>query len=130
LRDGPVKKRGATNDWSEKMQERCTTNDLEGRVERLEATIAALSEESRTRRLVVTDEAGKERIVGEVVGAAAELRLDLPGSQEARRTSVLVFANPGDEATALGSGVGVQLWSVGNMVHELVVWGDAEDGVL
>lgn len=121
MRDGPVK-REEHDDWSEKMQQRYTTSDLEARVERLEAAVAASSEETRTRRLVVTDEAGKERIVGEVVGTTAELRLDLPGPQEDRRTSVLVFANPGDKATNLGSGVGIQVWLNGEMVDELSVW--------
>lgn len=109
------------------MQERSTTDNLEGRVERLEAAVAASNEETRTRRLVVTDEAGVERIVGEVVGTTAELRLDLPGSQDGRRTSLLVFANPGDEATNLGSGVGVQVWLNGEAVDELSVWGDLEE---
>lgn len=111
------------------MQERCTTNDLEGRLERLEAAQAALGAEIRTRRLVVTDGEGTDRIVGEVVGTTAELRLGLPGSPEGRRTSVLVFANPGDKAVALGCGVGLQVWLEGDVVHELAAWREMEDGV-
>ena len=40
---------------------------------------------------------------------------------------MLVFANPGDEATALGPGVGAQVWSDGDVVHELAVLGDERE---
>jgi len=50
-------------------------SDAERRLARLEAAVAALSLEVRTRRLVVCDSSGAERIVGEVVDGQTELRL-------------------------------------------------------
>ena len=89
---------------------------------RLETAVAALAAEIQTRRLVVVDDRGRPRIVAEVVGSTAEVRLDLPGDGDQPAMSVLVFANPGDEAVGLGPGVGVQLWVDGDEVDRLVVW--------
>ncbi|MDA8318115.1 MAG: hypothetical protein M0010_23545 [Actinomycetota bacterium] len=96
---------------------------VERRLAALEADLAAalgrLVAELRTERLVVVDKAGAERIVGEVVGGHAELRLDLPGSSPPRRSSVLVFSSaPGREP---GEAIGLQLWVEGDLALDLGV---------
>lgn len=122
-RGGEPPENGAERKNGAPMAER---DDSAGRVEerlkRLKEAVAALSTEVRTRRLVVTDDEGRDRIVGEVVDGVTELRLDLPGRAAGRGTAVLVFANPGSER--LGPGIGVQLWHEGDCVDELSVWPD------
>jgi hypothetical protein len=67
--------------------------------------------EVRTRRLGITDDDDRPRIVAEVVNGVAELRLDVPGERP-RTASVTLYANPGDRShrgaccrrTAMGSG--------------------------
>ncbi len=86
---------------------------------RLEQVVADQGSEVRTRRLVVVNHQDTERIVGEVVpDGTAEVRMDLPGRPVGERTSLLLFANPGDEASWLPSGVGVHLWVDGDAVRE------------
>lgn len=99
---------------------------LGDRVAKLEAAVAAFETEVRTRCLVVTDHHDAERIVGEVVGSTAEVRMDLPRQTDGERSSVLVFANPGDKRTGLAPGVGVQLWIDGVAVDELTAWAELE----
>ena len=96
---------------------------VEERLKRLKEAVAGLSAEVRTRRLVVTDDRGRDRIVGEVVDGVTELRLDLSGRPQGR-TEVLVFANPGNDE--LGPGVDVQLWDDGDCIDELTVWSDID----
>lgn len=108
------------------MEQLDTMAGLVGRVERLEAAMADLGKEVMTRRLVVTGDGG-ERIVGEVVGTTAELRMDVAGPHGSRDLSVLVFASAADQECDLGPGGGVQIWSAGDVVHELAVWRDEED---
>lgn len=73
--------------------------------------------------MAVVDRDGAERIVGEVGGhGTAELRMDLPGCLPGRRTSVLMFANPGDLVYGLPPGVGMQLWLGGDAVRRFDVW--------
>ena len=98
------------------------TEDMAARLARVEAALSDLGHEVRTRRLVIVDDDGQERIVGEVVRGTAELSIDLPGQPHGRRSSVLVFANPGDEELALPPGLGVQLWVEGDAVDELGTW--------
>ncbi|HET9731064.1 MAG TPA: hypothetical protein VFP54_00170 [Acidimicrobiales bacterium] len=93
----------------------------------LEARLAALSRqvqtaELRARRLTLVDEAGRERLVAEMVGTVAELRFDLPGLPPGRRTSLLLFAVPDQPDWC--AGLGVQLWVDGNLVDELTWWQD------
>lgn len=95
---------------------------VETRLEQLEAVIAALAIELRTQRLVVTDEVGNERIVGEVVGGHAELQLVMPGSQPLEGTAVTLFSMLGDEDAP--PGVGLQLWADGNALLEINAWRD------
>lgn len=96
--------------------------DLTTRLARVEAALADLTNEIRTRRLVVVDDDGQERITGEVVRGTAELSVDLSGQPSGRRSSVLVFANPGDEELLLPPGLGIQLWVQGDAVDELGTW--------
>ncbi len=96
---------------------------LATRVRKLERTLEGQVFEVRTRRLVVVDPDGAERIVGEVAShGTAELRMDLPGRLPGRRTSVLMFANPGDLVYDVPPGVGVQLWLDGNAARRFDVW--------
>jgi hypothetical protein len=76
--------------------------------------------EVRTRRLVITDDDDRPRIVAEVVNGVAELRLDVPGELP-RAASVTLYANPGDDLTGDPS-VGVQLWGAGESRVELNLW--------
>jgi hypothetical protein len=94
--------------------------DLDARIGALERALAQLSLELRTRRLVVLDEHGSERIVGEIVAGHCELRLDLPGESATPRSSLLVYSSP--ERHELGEGVGLQLWAGGDTVWDLAVW--------
>ena len=71
--------------------------------------------EVRTRRLVVVDDDGHERIVGEVVSGYAELRLDLPGTAPERSTSLLLFASD-VRGNDQGPSLGFQLWIDGDSV--------------
>jgi len=103
---------------------RATSDDVGERLARLEAAVAAMADEVRTRRLVVVDGHGDRRVVAEVVDATAEVRLELPAPPHRPRTSVLVFANPGDPVVGLDPGVGVQLWVDGEEVDRLVAWRD------
>lgn len=95
---------------------------LTTRLARVEAALAELTKEVRTRRLVVVDDDGQERITGEIVRGTAELSVDLPGQPPGRRSSVLAFANPGDEELGLPPGLGVQLWLEGDAVDEFGAW--------
>ncbi|HVX22752.1 MAG TPA: hypothetical protein VHB02_15495 [Acidimicrobiales bacterium] len=99
-----------------------TEGAIEERLRRLEAFMLRSGTEVRTRRLVVTDDDGRERIVGEVVGTTAELRVDLPEGMTDGRSSVLCFANPGDPDLQLGWGLGVQLWVEGDIVDQMTDW--------
>lgn len=77
--------------------------------------------EVRTRRLVVTDGAGRPRITGHVTeGGVAELFLALPDGAD-DRASVLLFANPGDDAPE-GPTLGLQLWAAGDAMAEMNLW--------
>jgi len=98
--------------------------DREDRLAGLEAAVAAMAAEIHTKRLVVMDDDGRDRIVAEVAGTVAEVRLDLPAGDRHPAMSVLVFANPGDADLDLGPGVGVQLWVDGEEVTRLVAWSD------
>jgi hypothetical protein len=98
---------------------------LAGRMRQMEERVAGMGEEVRTRRLVVIDRQDDERIVGEVGSdGTAELRLDLPGRPRGKRTSVMLFANPGAELFDLPPGVGIHLWLDGEPVEEFDIWLD------
>jgi hypothetical protein len=96
--------------------------ELLQRVDALEREIAAMRLQVRTGRLVVVDEAGRERLVAGLVGPAIELRLPLAASTPSRITEVVLFAVEGRDG--LAGGVGVQLWGDGTVVRELTLWQD------
>jgi len=93
------------------------TTGTAARVAALEAAVHSLAQEVRTRRLVVRDDAGDDRIVAEVRGATAELRV----MTAAAAGAVVVFAT---EPSDLDGGVGVQLWARGDAPVELALWCD------
>jgi hypothetical protein len=99
---------------------------MERRVAALEAYLVALADETRTRRLVVHDDEGRERIVAEVADGTAELRVELAESP-GRRSAVVVVAgplltgrSPGDDG--VGPAVALQVWADGDTVIGLDAW--------
>jgi len=66
----------------------------------------AVVDELRVRRLVVVDEQGRERIVGQVVDGRVTLEVVLADSGQGR-SSVLRYAAPQDFA-GLGPGLGAR----------------------
>ena len=97
---------------------------IEERLATGERAVAAWGNVVRTRRFVVTDDSGAERIVGEVVNGNAELRIELTGDRPEHSASVVIYACP--DPDGLGSAVGVQLWAAGNAVAELNAWPGAD----
>lgn len=104
------------------------TAALTARVVRLEAALAALGLELRTRRLVVLDSAQRPRITAEVIDGVAELRVELRPSPTSATPAVLAFAAPGDApgGAGLDPAIGVQLWADGEGLVELVVSPDGD----
>lgn len=108
------------------------TGEHEGiaaRLAALERAVGAMGVEVRTRRMVVVDNDGNERIVGEVCHATTELRLDLPGGEPGAHTAVVLFATPvaaepEPEEIGLGPAIGIQLWAEGDAVTEIDAWLD------
>jgi hypothetical protein len=99
---------------------------VEARLADLEAAVAGFGHEVRSRRLVVIDEHGRERMVAEVRGGQAELRVQLPvgpaavgGAATTSGDSVVFFACP---AGLFDAGVGLQLWGGGETLGELAAW--------
>jgi hypothetical protein len=91
--------------------------------------VEALGEEVRSRRLIVIDEQGHERVVAEVAHGQAELRVQLPpesppSPDNGTRSpgTALIFACPDSED--LGAGLGVQLWAGGDILGEFDAWSD------
>jgi hypothetical protein len=109
-----------------------TDEGMGARLDALERAVGALGAEVRTRRLVVVDDDGNERIVGEVVRATAEFRLELPGGESGTHTAVVLFASPvamgidPDEGD-LGATIGLHLWAEGDAITEVDAW-PGEDG--
>lgn len=77
---------------------------VDQRVEALEAAIASMRGEVRTRRVVVVDQDGNERIDAHVLDKAGEAVLRVNASED---TFVSVVGNPGDAAYAPYAGVWV-----------------------
>lgn len=100
------------------------------RLATLEATVASLAAEVRTRRLTVCDDSGRERIVAEVAGGQAQLRLTFvgprtpgPNGVPTTTAAVLVFACPAHDD--LGPLAGLQVWADGDVVAAVEAWADA-----
>jgi hypothetical protein len=91
-------------------------NALERRIAGQEEMTAAASDEVRTRRLVIVDSDGTQRIVGEIASGCAELRIELPG-EPGSHSGVVIYAIAGDERVPAAS-IGIQLWARGDSVAE------------
>jgi hypothetical protein len=94
---------------------------VERRLGELEGAMGGLADEVRTRQLIVVDEEDRPRIVGEVFGDAAELRIELPGAGSISGPELVLFGvsegHPtGDE---LGAAVGFQLRANGQALFEV-----------
>lgn len=82
------------------------------------------TDEVRTRRLVVVDEAGEEHIVAEVNGGHAEVQLFLAGSVPGHDSMVVLSAGSDPQ---LGPTVGVHLWAEGDQLAGFSGWRDGAD---
>src|ERR1700749_325707 len=104
--------------------------EVERVVGEIEATIHAFADEIRTRQIVVVDDKDHPRIVGEVFGDVAELRLELPNAGGEPGPELLLFAVAFSHAgpIELGPAVGMQLRAQGRTVFELDAWPDL-DGI-
>jgi hypothetical protein len=103
--------------------------EIEQRLAVVEGHLGRLGLEVRTTRLVVEDGEGRERIVGEVVGGTAELRVELGDEFPAERSGVALAASPlvtGRDATddGMGPAVAVQVWADGDPVIGIEAWPD------
>lgn len=101
--------------------------DVERRLAAVERLASGLDREVRTRRLVVHDDDGRERIVAEVVCDTAELRVELGGESPGERSAVVLVASPlvtGRDAADVGMGpaIAVQLWTDGETTVGLEAW--------
>ena len=76
------------------------------------------------RRLVLVDADGVPRLVAEVAGDTAELRLEVPGAPPGRRAAVVLHASRSPVPL-----LGVQLWADGEVLAELDAW-PGGDGVV
>lgn len=108
-----------------------STPELERRLGHLERGLQQMRTEVRTRRLVVTDSAGAERLVAEVRGSTMELRLMTGPSGDGSRPTAILYVTDGGPgprgSIVLGPAVGLQLWAEGDAVVELDAW-PSEDG--
>ena len=95
---------------------------VEDRLAALEAVVG--TGEVRTRRLVVTDDAGEQRIVAEVVHGHADLRVQ--AARTARRDGSMVMLSAGADPD-LGPMVGVHLWAEGDQVAGFSAWRDGTE---
>jgi hypothetical protein len=99
---------------------------IEGRLATVEQHVVGLGAEVRTRQLIVVDEQDHPRIVGEVFGDVAELRLELPGTPSEPGPELLLFAvarsHPGP--SDLGSALGLQLRTADGTLFEIDAWPD------
>jgi hypothetical protein len=79
------------------------------------------SDEVRTRRLVIVDDDGTDRIVAEVRRSIAEVRVALPDI-DGHTGSVQIYAAEHDGKGELGPMLGVQAWADGNVRAGIDVW--------
>ncbi len=112
---------------------------VQARLAALERSVRAMADEVHTRRLVVVDDRGRVRLVTEIVGDTAELRLELPGALGDRAAdadggagerngggpaAVVLHATSSADGSddGLGPAVGIQLWADGDSVVEIDAW--------
>ncbi|HVX23207.1 MAG TPA: hypothetical protein VHB02_17835 [Acidimicrobiales bacterium] len=79
------------------------------------------ADEVRTRRLVIVDQDGTERIVAEVVKSIAEVRVALP-EIDGHTGSAQLYAAEHDGQGGFGPMIGLQIWADGNVRAGLDVW--------
>ncbi|MGH9091292.1 MAG: hypothetical protein ACRDZR_07955 [Acidimicrobiales bacterium] len=89
--------------------------------ERPAVTGAVATEEVRTRRLVVVDEVGEERIVATVDRGQATLQVLVAGCPDGEETMVDISAGDDPE---FGPSIGVHLCARGDEVAVFTVWRD------
>lgn len=94
--------------------------ELEGRVAALEGLLGELARELRTRRLVLSGDSDDPRIVAEVRGRRAEIRLEQEDPEHEERADLVLFTDKGEGG--LGAGIGIQFWVSGEAVVELNCW--------
>jgi hypothetical protein len=96
---------------------------VQERLVALEEAVASIATAVSTRRLVVADGDGRERLVAEVRGSTVELRLVShgPGTADAVASVLLHASDGGGE---LGPAAGVQLWAHGEAIVEIDAWPD------
>ena len=95
---------------------------LEARVAAIERSMGELDGEVRTRRLVVVDADGTERIVASAGESFAEVRLSI--GDRRRRLDVAVFAArepPGADGSSIG---GLEVWLDGDHLGGLTLTAD------
>jgi hypothetical protein len=94
----------------------------------LRGAIRAFADEIRTRQIVVVDDEDGPRIVGEVFGGVAELRLEFPPLAGEPGPELLLFAIASGHPSPidLGPAVGMQLRAQGRTVFELDAWPDTD----
>jgi hypothetical protein len=101
---------------------------IEERLAGVERSQRQLRDEVRTRRLVVTDDGGRERLVAEIRGSTMELRLTARQTGDGSRPAALLYVTEGRAIGSsrfdLGPAVGLQLWADGDAVAELDAWPD------
>ena len=99
---------------------------LEDRLATVEEGLGRLGDEVRTRQLIVVDEQDHPRIVGEVFGDVAELRLELPGTGSEPGPELLLYAvarsHPG--SGDLGPALGLQFRTPDGALFEIDAWPD------
>jgi len=91
-----------------------------GRPAAAEAALVALSQEVRTRRLVVVDDRDRERIVAELVGDDAFLRLELLRPEGEGTTGLVLSVTTGGDVDS--PGVGVEFWADGDAIGGIDAW--------
>ncbi len=77
-------------------------DNVDARLRRVEAALAEMRTEVRTERVRVVDRTGRDRIVGEVTGDTAELRVLVPGTAPGYSTRVALFATPAGSPDTIG----------------------------
>jgi hypothetical protein len=96
--------------------------ELQSRVAALERAVAAHEAEVRTRRLVVVDDTGAERLITAVGESFAEVRLSVGGRR--RRLDVVLVAAREPSDPRAGATAGVEVWFDGDHLGGFTVSAD------
>jgi hypothetical protein len=106
--------------------------DIEARLAALERLVRAMADEIRTGRIVVVDDRGRARVVTEIVGETAELRLELPDRVPDRPADGPADGPAAGPAADPGDGTGGRhgVGRAGVVLHATpTAAGDADDGL-